>query len=86
MGGERAEEFAEIQNPPERGSWKLCLGCVMRMDNLGTLWVLSPGETESWRQAGDTVERPGWTLLQASPTGQILSSGITLPRHTSWTH
>ena len=74
MVGERAEKFAEIrasqvQNPPELGSWKLCLGCIMRMDNLGTRQVLSPREAGSWRQAGDTVGRPGWTLLAASPKG-----------------
>ena len=45
MGGERAEEFAEIQNPPERGSWKLCLGCVMRMDNLCAQYQALEGHT-----------------------------------------
>ena len=72
MVGERAEKFAEIrasqvQNPPELASWKLCLGCIMRMDNLGTRQVLSPREAGSWRQAGDTVGRPGCQPQRVDP-------------------
>lgn len=33
----------------------------------GDTQVLSPRETGSWRQAGDTVGRPGWSLLGSQP-------------------